>query len=362
MMARSRSLRRLIGILGVASLLAACGRESSKTNSFGDALSRVSRVLPASGYSTNEFIPSSAPPHPAGLTKLKVGMAWIMNDEQAAWYVGLDKGFFKDAGLDIEIVPGGPGKDSLRLLAGGALDIATAEAGSFVVKLASSRTGADIVAVGTELKHSPYCWLAIDNSVPRTTASRRKIEPKDLMGAKVGMQPGYDYILDFLSYKYGLPRNGFRDSRAGFTPDPLVLGVVDYYSAWINNQPGLLEDEGYKNWCAFKFADWGLEDYASVTVVRRSMIRQHPEVVRSYLFALGRSIQFVLDHPDDAAEITVRMCDDTSLRKFSVLRRFHIERELIEGSDGQPLQYMSAGSWDSLAALLLLSGQIELPR
>jgi ABC-type nitrate/sulfonate/bicarbonate transport system substrate-binding protein len=361
---RSRPLHVLTtGLLAAA--VAGCRRSAPPPESapraatYADALARVRRRLPASRYMTDACL-TGAPPAPLpGPVVLRVGMPWILNDEEAPWYVAAARGYFRDAGLDVRLLPGGPGRDSLQLLAGGAIDVATAESGSFVLKLAASPSGADIVAVGAVFRRSPYCWLCRDRSIPRAQESTRRLTPADLVGRRIGLQPGYDYVLSFLQYRYGLARDRLRIMPAGALPDPLIAGVFDYYAAWIDNQPRLLEREGYRNWTAFRFSDWGLREYCSVAVVRRPYLRKHADVVRAYLFALGRGIRFELDHPGQAAAITLAACRDPALTRAFVLQRFAADRALILGSGRPPLQAMRPEAWDELAALLYLSGEID---
>ena len=333
--------------------------------SLEDATAQVQRFLPAARYVTNALLPGpdapAQPPVTGALTKLRVGMPWVLNDEIAPWFVGIEKGFFHDEGLELELVPGGPGIDPLQLLVGGKLDIAVPPAGVLLVELIASPTGADLVAIGAVLKSSPYCWLGIDQSVPRDQPSKRRLQPADFIGKTIGLQAGSDYILDFLVHQYHLPADSLHIKRVGFTPDPLLSGTVDYYGAFIVNQPRIIEREGYQNWMAFRFDDWGWVDFGDVSVVRRDTLQRSPDVLRHYLRAMARGLRFMLDQPEKAAEITARRSVDVPLTPAMVRRRFDLQRALIEGPAGSALQEMSLEHWDRLAAHLLQSGTVQLP-
>ena len=290
--------------------LAACGRSgpapaSPPEMSLKEALARVREHLPASRYVTNDLLPkddaapaaSDAPP-----VKLRVGMPWVLNDEIAPWFVGIEKGYYRAAGLDIELVPGGPSIDPLQLIAAGRIDIAVPPAGFGLVELIASPTSADLVAIGTVLKGSPYCWLGIDANTPRDQPSTRKLQPSDMVNKTIGLQPGSDAILHFLLSEYHLPEESLHIRRAGFTPEPLLAGSVDYYAALIVNQPRILEQAGYKNWTALRFADLGWVDFSDVSIVRRDALAGRADVWRRYLWATGQGLRFILDHPDEAAE------------------------------------------------------------
>jgi ABC-type nitrate/sulfonate/bicarbonate transport system substrate-binding protein len=361
--------KRLTASVFIGVALAGCGRvgpavPAASELSLQEALAKVHQFLPASRYVTNDLLPASdnTAPAPAGPPlKLRVGLPWVLNDEIAPWFVGIEQGYFRDVGLELELVPGGPGIDPLQLLAGGKLDIAVPPAGAQVVQLIASPTPADIVAIGAVLKGSPYCWLGIDATTPRDQASKKQLEPHDFIGTTVGLQPGSDPLFDFLVHEYHLPRDSIRVRRAGFTPEPLLTGAVDYYGAFVVNQPRILEQAGHRNWVAFRFAKWGWVDFADVSVVRRDAFEPRKEVWRRYLLATGRALRFILDHPDKAAQITARRSTDVPLTPAMVRRRFDLQRELMEGAPGSALQRMPLDDWEKLTAHLLQSHALTLP-
>jgi ABC-type nitrate/sulfonate/bicarbonate transport system substrate-binding protein len=360
----------LLSLLLAGLVLDGCGPSASAppapSISLEDATAQVQRALPATRYVTNALLPAPdgpAPPTASGgtLSKLRVGLPWVLNDEIAPWFVGIEKGFYRDEGLEVELTPGGPGIDPLQLLVGGKLDVAVPPSGVGLVELIASPTSSDLVAIGTVLKGSPYCWLGIDKSVPRDQPSKRRLKPTDFIGKTIGLQAGSEPIFDFLVHEYRLPPDSLKIKRVGFTPDPLLAGTVDYYGAFIVNQPRIIEREGYQNWMAFRFDDWGWVDFGDVSVVRRDTLQKSPDLLRRYLRATGRALRFILDHPDEAAGITARRSIDVPLTPAMVRRRFDLQRSLIEGAAGSPLQEMALEHWDRLAARLVQSGTVHLP-
>jgi ABC-type nitrate/sulfonate/bicarbonate transport system substrate-binding protein len=355
----------ILPLVGLASNGCKPSAPAPPSLSLEEATAEVQHALPASRYVTNDLLPKPDAPAPlpaaGALSKLRVGMPWVLNDEIAPWFVGIEKGFYRDEGLELELSRGGPGIDPLELLVGGKLDVAVPPAGVGLVQLIASPTSSDVVAIGAILKGSPYCWLGIDHSVPRNQPSKRRLQPADFVGKTIGLQAGSDYILDFLVHQYHLPPDSLHIKRVGFTPDPLLAGSVDYYGAFIVNQPRIVERAGYQNWMAFRFDDWGWVDFGDVSVVRRDTLQKSPDVLRRYLRATGRALRFMLDQPDEAAEITARRSIDVPLTPAMVRRRFDLQRALIEGPAGSPLQEMNLEHWDRLAARLVQSGTVHLP-
>ncbi len=328
-------------------------------------LACVEENFPAESYITNEFLPD---PNAEWVSmdcdttdKIKVLMPWVLNDEEAPWYNAVEKGYFADVCLDVELVPGGPGSQPIQLLAGGAVDIAVVAGASRIPASVASPTPADVVGVGTFLKHSPYIWMGLDADVAQDQPSTKKLTPQDLVGKKIGVQPGDEYFAEFLIGKYGLPKDAFTLAEAGFTPDPLLMGAMDYFAAWIVNQPRLAESQGYMNWTAFRFSDWGWDGYSDVSTVRREMIDQNPDLIRRYLAATNQGLKFLLENPEESAEIAVNYGTDAPVTKEEALRRFELQADLITGSDDSPLMEMSLERWNNDVATQIQFGQMELP-
>lgn len=331
---------------------------------FAEILQCVQENFPAETYMTNDQLPAAdaawAPMNCASVDQIKVLMPWVLNDEEAPWYNAVEKGFFKDVCLEVELVPGGPGIEPIQLLAGGAVDIAVVAGASTIPTSVSSPTPADVVAVGTMLKHSPYIWMGLDKEVAQDQKSEKKLTPQDLVGKKIGLQSGNDYFAEFLVAKYGLPADAFTIVEAGFTPDPLLVGAVDYYGSWIVNQPRLAEGQGFMNWTAFRFSEWGWDGYSDVSTVRREMLDSNPDLVKRYLAALDQGLKFLLENPEESADIAVKYGVDGQLTKEQALRRFELQQDLIEGSDDLPLMHMAAERWNSEVSTMVQYGQLEL--
>jgi ABC-type nitrate/sulfonate/bicarbonate transport system substrate-binding protein len=330
-----------------------------------EILACVEENFPAETYITNEFLPDPAaewtPMDCETVDQIKVLMPWVLNDEEAPWYNAVEKGYYADVCLEVELVPGGPGIQPVQLLAGGAVDIAVVAGASRIPASVASPTPADVVGVGTFLKHSPYIWMGLDKDIPQDQASTKELTIDDLIGKKIGVQAGDEYFAEFLIGKYGLPADAFEIMEAGFTPDPLLIGAMDYFAAWIVNQPRLAEAQGFMNWTAFKFSEWGWDGYSDVSTVRRETLESNPDLIRRYLAATNQGLKFLLENPEESAEIAVNYGTDAPVTKEEALRRFELQRDLIIGDESEPLMFMSLERWNHEVATQVQFNQIELP-
>lgn len=325
----------------------------------------VATSFPAKTYMSNEFLPKEgdfaqlAQKKPEALRKIRVGMPWTATDEFSPLYLAIELGYFKELGLEIEMVPGGPGRDHLKTLAGKQLDISITADGMYLPMFTASRTNADILAVGAFLKKNPVVYLSLDTSIPVSEKSTRVITAEDFANSTIGVIRGQTIYIEFLVDRFKLDPNQVRLRWTGATPDALISGVVDQWAAWILNQPRLLEQHGYMNWSPFYFHDLGWKQYCDVVVVRKETAENDSEMVRRFLAAIDKGVQFYLNQPEQSAEITSRYATGVNHTPADVMRRFTAEKELVLGDDGLPPLYMNPENWNDVTALLIEFGLIE---
>jgi ABC-type nitrate/sulfonate/bicarbonate transport system substrate-binding protein len=325
---------------------------------------RVQRYLPASSYVTNEFIPTLSdleqPPDFDQVETLRVGAPWVFNDEVAAWFIANDLGFFAEAGLEVELEEGGPARNPITQLLSGKLDIAVSADSAAVPIACSSRTGGRVTIVSTILKRSAVSVITLDEDTPRGERSNRKLTADEMRGKTFGIQAGSERLAQVLLESAGLG-DSVTLTRVGNSPELLMLGRVDFMLAWIVNQPRILEENGYYNWISFPLRDYIYSSPSDVSVVTNAFLKERPDLIYRYNWALQKSLRYIFEHPEEAAAITERYTTEAGLTQAQIRRRFELERPLVLGDDPDKLMVVNPEHMNSLAAYNLGSGVIALP-
>lgn len=321
------------------------------------ALDEVKARFPASRYMTNEFLPTAedlAHIEAGPRREVELGAAWILNDEQIAEYIGEEEGYYEEEGLVVTLHPGGTGTNNFQLLGVGKRDIAIVSMGRSIPFAVASRTPMDVVAVGTFLKWSPFCYIT---ALPEKQG--RDLTPLDLIGYKVGYgQPGDPVFIHMLLDKWGIPRESVKYA----TNDWNILGSlkagVDFYPGWRMNQTRYLD-----RWNTLMYKDWVYNEPTAVYAVRRETLEtpEGRDMVRRFLRATYRGIQYHLDNPEKAAEIALKYAQEGSITYEMALERFRIQRDYVIGSDSLGLMAMDPEVWDNVVAVSYQYGEIELP-
>jgi NitT/TauT family transport system substrate-binding protein len=211
----------------------------------------------------------------------------------------LARGFYRDAGLDVRIVPGGPGTYPVQDLALGKVQFALAASDEVIMDVAQSMP---LAIVGSFLQHYPEALLVHAESPVRSFA--------DLGGTTVIAVPGTGWVTH-VQKKYGIRFNQvpmtFEISR--FLADRTVI-----QQCYITNEPYYVKKTGVKA-RTLLISDSGYDPYR-VIIVNRSFLRARPDVVRAFVAASLRGWQdFAYGDPAPAIAAILRLNAQTT-REF----------------------------------------------
>ncbi|MDH3376833.1 MAG: ABC transporter substrate-binding protein, partial [Gammaproteobacteria bacterium] len=151
--------------------------------------------------------------------KLTVMLDWFVNPDHGPLIVAQQKGFFKDAGLDVELIAPADPNDPPKLVAAGKADIAVSYQPQLVVQVAA---GLPLARIGT-LVATPLNSLVVLADGPVHSIG-------DLRGRKVGFSVGgfEDALLSAMLRRYGLGLDDISLVNVNFSLSPsIVSGQVD---------------------------------------------------------------------------------------------------------------------------------------
>ena len=228
--------------------------------------------------------------------KIRLITDWYPQPEHGGFYQALLKGWYREAGLDVEIVPGGPNTFAIQRVATKAGDFGMASTDD--VLLANER-GIPVVAVGATMQHDPQGILVHE-------ASPVKDFP-DLEGHVVAMTPGVAWF-PYLVKKYGLKK--VREVAHTYSIGTFVRDPEYLQQCFVTSEPFFAARAGAKT-RVLLIKDSGYDPYR-VFFTRAEMIQDHPEVVRAFTEASLRGWKSYLDSPEAVhAEVRRRNPDLT---------------------------------------------------
>jgi NitT/TauT family transport system substrate-binding protein len=209
----------------------------------------------------------------SGKPLLKVGfqLDWFPSAEHGGHFEALVKNYYRDAGLDVTIVPGGPGASGMQKIAMGQIEFAMGRSDDVILAV---HHGLPLLIVGAQMQHDPQAILVHEESPVKTF--------RDLDGKSVMAAPGSNWIA-FLQSRYGIHFGIF----------PLDFGLARFMAdknfiqqCFISNEPYYVGLQGMKT-RALLIADGGYDPYR-VIFTSQTFAREHPEAVRAFLAASAR--------------------------------------------------------------------------
>jgi|RhiMetdeSRZDD1v2_1073273.scaffolds.fasta_scaffold21164_3 NitT/TauT family transport system substrate-binding protein len=290
-----------------------------------------------------------------GQVEVKTQLGWLRNGEFAPVMVADAKGFFAEEGIKHRILDGGPGKNPVPLVGAGQAHFGITAGGNAVFQARLAPDPVDIVAVGTFLQLGPYSYITLaDRGAPDP-------KPKDLEGKTVGLQADGHIFLQALAKKHGLDLTKIKTDVVQANAEPLLIGKVDFFTGWITNQTYQIEQETAKSdapprirgkvWKAIRFAEHGIRTYSDVVFATGKLIRENPDLVRRYVRALTRGMQYILDHPDETVQIVASYPEQVE-KPDKLAWRWKIQNALFVSEDTRQngLLWMNPKVWDGMMA------------
>lgn len=237
-------------------------------------------------------------PTPVVLEPVSLQLQWVTQAQFAGYYVALDKGWYREEGLDLTIVPGGPDVSSIDSVASGIHDFGTVLLADLTVAAQQDRP---VISIGQVQQRNGLLLIARKSS---------GIEhPQDFENKRVGVWLGsWEAQFDALVAKEGLGPQDFELVSQGFTMDSFLTGELDVASAMIYNEYYVVLENGVKpeELNIIDYADYGLDFPGDVLFTSRQMAEERPDLCVTMLRASLRGWQYAIDHPEEAVEIVLQ--------------------------------------------------------
>ena len=216
------------------------------------------------------------------------------NGRHAYYYVAQEKGFYRDAGLEVEFVRGTGSADAIRTVAAGRAQLGFADSGTLVISRTNQNLPVKAVAiVYNRPPHAIYCHEEAGVRVP-----------KDLEGKTIADTAGSANPIMFpaLARAAGVDKDRVKwivaDSAS--LPAMLVSRQVDCVAQFTVGEPLLVRRAAPKKLSRILYADAGLDFYGSGIIAPDSLLKDQPDLVRRFVTATVRGMEAAFADPAEA--------------------------------------------------------------
>ena len=278
------------------------------------------------------------------LVNVRLPVGYIPNVQFAPLYVGIEKGFYRDAGLEVSI-DYSMENDNAVLLATNELQFAILSGEQVLLGRAQ---GLPLVYTMAWYQQYPVGIAAKKASGIATVA--------DLAGKRLGLPGlfGASYIgASALLDSAGLTESDVTLESIGFNQvEVLLADRVDAVVIYVANEPVQLESMGQEI-VVLKVSD-ALDMVANGLVTNEKTLKDNPELVEAMTLATLQAIQYTIDNPDEAYEIAKLYVPNLADADQSVQKQVMLNS--IEQWKGEPLGYSLPTAWENMQRILLKMG------
>lgn len=274
--------------------------------------------------------------------KIVVQLKWVNQFQFAGYYAALEKGFYKEAGLDVILRPNGYNGSFVSpvdAVVSGDAQFGISNSGLVLDYL----NGKPVVALAATLQHSAVSWLVLEKSGIR---SIHDMVNKRLMTV-FPLSESLELLEPFRAE--GIDPKKLNLTQTIFDLQPLIDGKIDAYDAYVTNEPFLLEQKGIP----YRIIDprtYGIDFYGDVLFTSQAELQNNPERVEAFRKASMAGWRYAMAHPDEIIDLIVNKYAPQKNRehlRFEARAMWNLmQPDIIE------IGHMNPGRWLRIAEIM----------
>ena len=280
------------------------------------------------------------------LTKIRLPMGYIPNIQFAPMYVAIEKGYFREAGIDLELDYKFE-TDGVALVGAGDLPFAIVSGEQVLLARAQ---GLPVTYVAAWYQEYPVSVVA--------KSELGVLIPQDLKGKKVGLPGlfGANYVgLRALLFEAEMSESDVTLDSIGFNQvELLATGELDVVVGYTANEPIQLRARG------IPVTEIRVADYVQLAsngiLANEKIISENPELVRAFVGAFLKGLADTIANPDEAFKLS-----ETHIPNFGDLDaevQTQVLATSIEQWKAERLGYSDPQAWQNMQNILLEMGLI----
>lgn len=293
--------------------------------------------------------PTTEPSPTAPLTKIRLPMGYIPNVQYAPFYVAVERGYYREAGIEIEFDYSFE-TDGVALVGAGELPFAIVSGEQVLLARAQ---GLPIVYIMAWYQKFPISVMAKSTS--------GFANPLDLKGQQIGLPGlfGANYVgLRAMLFSIGLQESDVTLQAIGFNQvEALAADQVPVVVGYAANEPVVLRSKGYD------LTEWRVSDFVQLAsngiITNEQTIIENPLLVKDFIDATLQGLRDTINDPDTAYEISKNYVEN--LDQADPLVQKSVLGTSIEMWRAPRLGYSDPAAWQNMQDILISMGLYTEP-
>lgn len=250
--------------------------------------------------------------------QVSLQLSWLHSTQFAGSYIALDRGWWREAGLDVTLLSGGPNAPVEPPVVSGSALVGISAAD---YTAAAVEQGAPFKIIGVAMQKNPFAITSL--------ASNPVNEPADLAGKRIGMALANTPVLQALCTLNGVDIDAIEIVPTQYSPQPLVAGEVDCLLAWETDLPVALTVQGVDN-VTMLLADHGYAVHSQTYITTEDSLANRRTEVVALMAGEVRGWTAYREDTDAATDLTLAMFPDAGL---------DLETQRIQAARQVPLMF-----------------------
>jgi len=224
--------------------------------------------------------------------KVSLQLQWADQFQFAGYYVAIEKGFYKEQGLDVTLLPFNPKREAIDIVVGGEADFGIGRSSLLIDRL----EGKKIVALAAIFQNSPFILLS---------DARKNIKtPQDLAGKRVMMTQDFldTVTIQAMLTSQKVDYRSLQFQQHSYNPMDIVNGKTDVMASYSSNEPFVLSEKGYKT-NGINPADYGFDVYSDILFTTEKMLQNDPKTVEKFYTASLKGWEYAFAHLRETAQM-----------------------------------------------------------
>ena len=273
---------------------------------------------------------------------------WTLYGEHAPFFLGVDKGFYLEEGLDVTILEGSGSSTTVKLLGNGTNSIGYADSATMMRGVTA---GVPVSAVAVTFQSSPMSFIYRADAARPTTI-------EELAGTKIAITAG-DASLSIFEACLGANDMTMDDIELVQVSNPqaketaVLEGIVDAFLGYFVDQPLRMQKVTGVEMGWSKLVDiCNVNTLSSAIIVNNFWAEENPEIVEKFVRASQRAWAYTEEYPEEAAEIFAEHAEAFD----APLALAEIEGSLTlmhtPNSEGKPIGWSALEDWQATQQVL----------
>ncbi len=290
----------------------------------------------------------------ANMTDISLALSWKNQFQFAGYLVAKEKGFYKDVGLNVNIVEYDLQRDITKEIVTSKHDFGVGHSSLILDKL---NRHPNILMLSAMSQSSPLILLAKKRDDIKTI--------EDIKDKKIMMSNNQAYIasINAMLSSINLQQNSFDIIPTSFNPIDLINGNADLMISYASNEPYTLKEKGV-DYTIFDPKEYGYDFYSDILFTSTQMIHKNPQIVDDFHTATMKGWKYAYSHIEETSKIIIKKYNTQNKSLKALLFEAKILKKLafkegIRFGDINPLRLQEIATTYRLLGLIKAGRKID---